>query len=93
MLCFVTVVQSPGRPYAADAGGRPPCGRLILVRHAATDADSRGLLLGSRDEPLSGLGNVQAGKVAEFLLDMKVGKGAGSCFKFPSEVPCSRLRW
>lgn len=36
-------------------------------------ADSRGLLLGNRDEPLSGLGNVQAGKVAEFLLEMKVG--------------------
>jgi hypothetical protein len=31
------------------------------------------LLLGNRDEPLSGLGNVQAGKVAEFLLEMKVG--------------------
>ncbi|KAF6263231.1 phosphoglycerate mutase-like protein [Scenedesmus sp. NREL 46B-D3] len=64
--------QSPGRPYAADAGGRPPCGRLVLIRHAATDADAKGLLLGSRDEPLNGLGNVQAGKVAEFLLDMKV---------------------
>jgi broad specificity phosphatase PhoE len=46
----------------------------VLVRHAATEADSRGLLLGSRDEPLSGLGSVQAGKVAEFLLDMKVGR-------------------
>jgi broad specificity phosphatase PhoE len=45
----------------------------VLIRHAATDADAKGLLLGSRDEPLSGLGNVQAGKVAEFLLDMKVG--------------------
>jgi hypothetical protein len=44
----------------------------VLIRHAATDADAKGLLLGSRDEPLSGLGNVQAGKVAEFLLDMKV---------------------
>jgi hypothetical protein len=31
-------VQSPGRPYAADAGGRPPCGRLVLIWHAATDA-------------------------------------------------------
>jgi broad specificity phosphatase PhoE len=46
---------------------------LVLIRHAATDADAKGLLLGSRDEPLSGAGNVQAGKVAEFLLDMKVG--------------------
>lgn len=35
-------------------------------------ADSKGLILGNRDEPLSGLGNVQASKVAEFLLDMKV---------------------
>jgi hypothetical protein len=47
---------------------RPPCHTLTLP-HAA---DSKGLLLGNRDEPLSGLGNVQAGKVAEFLLDMQV---------------------
>jgi hypothetical protein len=42
---------------------------------ASAATDSKGLILGNRDEPLSGLGNVQASKVAEFLLDMKVGDG------------------
>jgi hypothetical protein len=44
--------------------------RVCLLYHAV-------VFVAWRDEPLSGLGNVQAGKVAEFLLDMKVRIGAG----------------
>jgi hypothetical protein len=58
-------------------------------------ADSKGLLLGNRDEPLSGLGNVQAGKVAEFLLEMKVSPAswcralAPECILMnPGQLPC-----
>jgi probable phosphoglycerate mutase len=54
----------------------PPIIMLLSVlcggRPVTCCVDSKGLILGNRDEPLSGLGNVQASKVAEFLLDMKV---------------------
>ena len=63
--------QSPGPPFKAD-GGRAAGGRVVIVRHAATAGSADGLLLGSSDEPLSPLGVVQAGRVAELLLDVGV---------------------
>jgi broad specificity phosphatase PhoE len=52
--------------------------RVIVVRHAATEGSADGLLLGSRDEALSAAGVVQAGKVAEVMMDVKVrGVGVG----------------
>jgi broad specificity phosphatase PhoE len=68
----VYLVQSPGRPYQPDNAGRQSKGRLVLVRHSATEGSENQVLLGSRDEALSGLGTVHASKTAEFLLDMKV---------------------
>jgi len=45
---------------------------VIIIRHAATEGSADGLLLGSSDEPLSALGTVQAGKVAELMMDLGV---------------------
>jgi len=50
----------------------PPLTHTHSLSRSLALLDSKGLLLGNRDEALSGLGNVQAGKVAEFLLEMKV---------------------
>jgi broad specificity phosphatase PhoE len=72
--------QSPGSPFKSDGAGRPSASRVIIVRHAATEGSSDGVLLGSSDEALSPLGVVQAGKVAEFMMDLQVGglgRGAG----------------
>lgn len=44
----------------------------LCVWHATADADSKGLLLGSPDGPLSGLGTVQVGTLAEVVLDLQV---------------------
>lgn len=66
------LLQSPGRPYQPDGAGRQAKARIVLVRHAATDSTVDGILLGMSDEKLSSLGTVQAGKAAEFLMDMKV---------------------
>jgi probable phosphoglycerate mutase len=40
---------------------------IVLVRHGATEANSRGLLLGRADPPLSDSGRAQARAVAEHL--------------------------
>ncbi|KAI8464921.1 MAG: phosphoglycerate mutase-like protein [Monoraphidium minutum] len=64
--------QSPGPPFKADGAGRTAASRVVLLRHAATEGSADGLLLGSRDEPLSPLGVVQAGKVAEFMMSLQI---------------------
>jgi broad specificity phosphatase PhoE len=43
--------------------------RVILVRHAATVTSEENRLPGDKDEPCSPLGEVQAVKVGEFLMD------------------------
>ncbi|GBF99445.1 2-carboxy-D-arabinitol-1-phosphatase-like [Raphidocelis subcapitata] len=64
--------QSPGSPFKTDDAGRPTASRVVIVRHAATEGSSDGLLLGSLDEPLSALGVVQAGKVAELMMGLQI---------------------
>ncbi|KIY92826.1 hypothetical protein MNEG_15137 [Monoraphidium neglectum] len=63
--------QSPGPPFKADGAGRIATSRVVIVRHAATEGSADGVLLGSSDEALSPLGVVQAGKVAEFMMDLQ----------------------
>lgn len=64
--------QSPGRPFEADGAGVASSGRLILIRHAATHATEDGLLPGTTDDRCSALGEVQAHKAAEFLMDVRL---------------------
>ncbi len=71
-LLHVLLYQSPGRPFGSDGAGRSAASRVVLVRHAATEGSRDDILLGVKDEPLSVLGGVQAGKAAELLLDLRV---------------------
>lgn len=66
------MVQSPGRPFEADGAGIATRARLVLVRHSATDMTDDGRLQGPEDDSCSSLGEVQAHKVGEFLMDMKL---------------------
>lgn len=62
-------VQSPGRQFLIDVPGEVPRKRIVLVRHAATVSSEETRLHRTTDEPCSSLGEVQAVKVAEFLMD------------------------
>ena len=79
-------LQSPGPPFTPeDSSGPKPTARIVMIRHGATYSTEDGLLLGRKDEALTPLGEVQANKTAELLMDMKVGhqqRGA----------PCSQCR-
>ena len=60
-------VQMPGPPYSADRVG----GRIVMVRCGETQNSGHGKLLGTRDEELTILGDVQAQKAAELLMDLQ----------------------
>ena len=59
----------PGPPYSADK----VAGRIIMVRCGETQNSGHGVLCGTRDEELTILGDVQAQKAAELLMDIRVG--------------------
>ena len=65
-------MQSPGRQFLIDTPGEPPRKRIVLVRHAATASSEETHLHRGMDEPCSSLGEVQAVKVAEFLMDAAI---------------------
>lgn len=65
-------VQSPGRQFLVDKPGELPQKRIVLVRHAATASSEETRLHRDMDEPCSSLGEVQAMKVAEFLMDASI---------------------
>ena len=63
-------VQSPSsQVLAADS---PKLKRIVLVRHAATVSSEDSRLHTTDDEPCSVLGEVQAMKAAEFLMDTPI---------------------
>ena len=59
----------PGPPYSSDK----VAARIVMVRCGETPNSGQGLLLGTRDEELTILGDVQGQKAAELLMDLKVG--------------------
>lgn len=63
-------MQAPGSPFGAV---KPGDGRLLLVRVGVAEGFKEGMLLGTRNDPLSTLGKVQGQKVAELLMDVQVG--------------------
>ena len=65
-------MQSPGRQFLVDGPSAAPPKRIVLVRHAATASSEETRLHRDMDEPCSSLGEVQAVKVAEFLMDAAV---------------------
>jgi hypothetical protein len=63
-------MQSPGQDFLVNhARAKLAKRRIILVRHAATVSTEENLLPNSVDEPCSSLGEVQAIKLGEFLMD------------------------
>ena len=46
--------------------------RIVFVQHGATLSSEDNLLEGTRNEELSTLGDMQANKAAELLMDLKV---------------------
>jgi broad specificity phosphatase PhoE len=65
-------MQATSRQMLGDPGSQAAKKRLILVRHAATVSSEETRLHESMDEPCSALGEVQAMKVGEFLMDVPV---------------------
>lgn len=66
-------MQSPGREFVVDdPGAAHSRKRVFLVRHAATVSTEDNLLPTSVDEPVSSLGEVQAVKLGEFLMDTRI---------------------
>ena len=65
-------MQSPGPPFQPDEVGVGVKARIIFVRHGATLSSEDQLLMGTKDEELSTLGEMQAGKTAELIMDLKV---------------------
>ena len=66
-------MQTPGPPFLPDEVGKAVKARIIFVRHGATMSSEDNLLMGSRDEELTTLGEMQANKAAELIMDLKVG--------------------
>ena len=66
-------MQSPSFAFVPHhTPGVKVCPRVILVRTAATVSSEGNMLPTSSDEPVSSLGEVQAMKLGEFLMDAHV---------------------
>jgi broad specificity phosphatase PhoE len=63
-------LQSPSSQVLARSS--PKLKRMVLVRHAATASSEESRLHVASDEPCSALGEVQAMKAAEFLMDTAI---------------------
>ena len=66
------IVQTPGPPFIPDEVGKGVKGRIIFVQHGATMSSEDNLLMGKKDEDMTTLGEMQATKVAELIMDLKV---------------------
>ena len=66
-------LQTPGPPFIPDEAGKGVNARIIFVQHGATLSSEDNLLMGTRDEAPSTLGDMQINKAAELLMDLKVG--------------------
>lgn len=64
--------QTPGPPFMPDEVGVGVKARIIFVQHGATMSSEDSLLMGTKDEELTTLGDMQASKVAELIMDVKV---------------------
>lgn len=65
-------LQTPGPPFIPDEAGKGVKARIIFVQHGATLSSEDNLLMGARDEEPSTLGEMQANKAAELLMDLQV---------------------
>lgn len=81
------VGQSPGPPFGREAFFRQGAGRLCLVRAGAIEGQE-GKLLGRTNDTLSTLGQVQAQKAAELLMDVPVSHLLVTLLPSPAQSLC-----
>ena len=65
-------MQAPGRPFTPTAETEQGIPRIVLVRNGATVSSEDGIMMGSGNDPLTTLGEIQAQKTGEVLMDLKV---------------------
>lgn len=65
-------IQAPGRPFTPTADSERDLPRIVLVRNGATVSSEDGIMMGSGNDPLTTLGEIQAQKTGEVLMDLKV---------------------
>ncbi|KAL2455003.1 putative 2-carboxy-D-arabinitol-1-phosphatase [Abeliophyllum distichum] len=72
-ICLNRLNQTPSSPIAAGSSvGRKTNMRIILVSNGVSESNQEGSILYSGDGPMNMLGIIQAQKIAELLLDVKV---------------------
>ncbi|XP_049410059.1 probable 2-carboxy-D-arabinitol-1-phosphatase [Solanum stenotomum] len=72
-ICLNRLNQTPGSPVAAgSSAGRKTSKRIVLVCHGVSESDLESSMPYTGNGPLNMLGNIQAQKIAELLLDLKV---------------------
>ncbi|XP_055829175.1 probable 2-carboxy-D-arabinitol-1-phosphatase isoform X2 [Solanum dulcamara] len=72
-ICLNRLNQTPGSPVAGgSSAGRKTSKRIVLVCHGVSGTDLESSMPYTGNGPLNMLGNIQAQKIAELLLDLKV---------------------
>ncbi|MCD7464195.1 2-carboxy-D-arabinitol-1-phosphatase [Datura stramonium] len=72
-ICLNRLNQTPGSPVAAgSSAGRKTSNRIVLVCHGVSESDLESSMPYTGNGPMNMLGNIQAQKIAELLLDLKV---------------------
>lgn len=72
-ICLNRLNQTPGSPVAVgSSAGRKTSKRIILVCHGVSESDLESSMPYTGNGPMNMLGNIQAQKIAELLLDLKV---------------------
>ncbi|KAL3335947.1 hypothetical protein AABB24_031928 [Solanum stoloniferum] len=72
-ICLNRLNQTPGSPVAGgSSAGRKTSKRIVFVCHGVSESDLESSMPYTGNGPLNMLGNIQAQKIAELLLDLKV---------------------
>ncbi|XP_059300382.1 probable 2-carboxy-D-arabinitol-1-phosphatase [Lycium ferocissimum] len=72
-ICLNRLNQTPGSPVAVgSSAGRKASNRIVLVCHGVSESDLQSSMPYTGNGPMNMLGNIQAQKIAELLLDLKV---------------------
>ncbi|XP_060173881.1 probable 2-carboxy-D-arabinitol-1-phosphatase [Lycium barbarum] len=72
-ICLNRLNQTPGSPVAVgSSAGRKASNRMVLVCHGVSESDLQSSMPYTGNGPMNMLGNIQAQKIAELLLDLKV---------------------
>ncbi|KAK4375918.1 hypothetical protein RND71_006595 [Anisodus tanguticus] len=72
-ICLNRSNQTPGSPAAGGSSeGRKASNRIVLVFHGVSESNLESSMPYTGNGPMNMLGNIQAQKIAELLLDLKL---------------------